>query len=439
MEFKRDYLLTDLPIENDYDGPVELANNIAAMRSVVGGSLDSRCEAFALKRNGSDASLRVTLNKMAGDARWLIELTLRFRPWGARRQPTFDGTLRPPTQLQVTLVMSPTRLVAHARVRGIDMATADWQVILTSDESTYQTLADESASLRHDNFLPGNFLNPVARDAGEEEETVVERGIADVTHSLRAVEALIEHLAGCCVADRRWLSEQRPWVISQVETYWEFGQVDAIETVRRLRPTLWTLCKDGGERVWSFGDGTELLSFTARLTDAVGIAIYPKTVDRIRVEIRHRKDVPGNAQASIPQRLQLIATNAAGRADRALVAILEAYGLRQSESLTPDALIGLLSELAVHLQNHYPAQPELASDILAHLLTRGGLWCQGDETRFQVADALALKRLGIVEPLRIAGQSMRAPFFPLALRYRPLFEMFSPICQPTVDEGLLSS
>jgi len=377
MVFKRDYLLSNVP--TDYDGPGELATAIAAMHAIVGGdALDPRCAAFVHKSNGWDASIEVALNATAGRARWLIELSLRFRHAGPRRESGGDEAARPPTQVRVELSMNPTRLAAHAHLRGVAIAAASWQDILTSDADTFQMLASESASLRHDNLLPGQALHPVA----------LEESMAHAVNGLRAVEELIEHFAGCRVADRQWLAPQRPWIISQSETYWEFGQVNAIEAVRRLRPTLWTLGKDNGERVWSLEDGTELLSFSARLTEAVGISIYPKAVDRIRLEIRHWKDVPGSATGmSIEARLREIAVNAARRANRARGAILDARGEQSSDALTPDVLVSRLSELTMHLQNAYPQRPELAGDILALLLTRGGLWCSGDEALVSVVEA----------------------------------------------------
>lgn len=427
MEVKRDYLISNVPF--DYDSPIELANHIAAGHAVVGEALDARCGAFVRKLNGSDASMKVALHRTTAEgARWLVDLTLRFRFAGGRPIQTGEAAARPRTQMQVTLVMSPTRLAAHARMRGIDMAAANWQNILTSDEDTFQAIADESASMRHDNLMPGHLLHPVAQS-----EVATDVRSQDATAGaiigLRAVEELIEHLVGCRVADRRWLAPQRPWVITQVETYWEFGQVNAIEAVRRLRPTLWTLCKDSGERIWSLDDGMELLAFTGRLTDAVGIAIYPKTVDRIRLEIRHRKDIPGNAEMHIAERLRLIALNAVGRADHARRAIVDAHEQRGGEEWAPDALIGRLSELAMLLQNQYSGRPQLAADVLEQLLTLGGVWCQGDEALVSVSDAQVLKQRGVVEAARIGRQSTRDPYFPLAARYRPLFQMFSPVGQ----------
>ena len=373
--------------------------------------------------------MKVGLHRTTDEgARWLVDITLRFRFAGGRPAQIGEEAARPRTQLQVTVVFRPTRLAAHASTRGIDIATASWQHILTSDETTFQAIADESASLRHDNLIPGHLLNPVAQLDTSTGESLPDSA-TDAVNSLRAVEALIEHLVGCRVADRRWLAPQRPWVLTQAETYWEFGHISAIETVRGLRSTLWTLCKDSGERIWSLEDGTELLAFTGRLTDAVGIAIYPKTVDRIRLEIRHRKDIPGNAGMPIAERLRFVAVNAARRANQARQAVLRAYNERGGEELAPDALIGRLSELAMLLMDQLRGQPDVAADVLAQLLTRGGVWCQGEDALVTDSVARGLEQLGVVESTGVGRQSSRDPYFPLAARYRPLFEVFSPVCQ----------
>jgi hypothetical protein len=161
MVFKRDYLLSNVP--TDYDDPGELAAAIAAMHAIAGGqALDPRCAAFVHKPNGWDSFIEVARNATVGSARWLIQLTLRFRRIGARRPPTGDEAACPPTQMRLELSMNPTRLAAHAHLRGVDMAAASWQDILTSDADTFQMLANESASLRHDNLLPAQALHPIA-------------------------------------------------------------------------------------------------------------------------------------------------------------------------------------------------------------------------------------------------------------------------------------
>ncbi len=433
MVFKRDYLLTNVPTE--YDEPGELAVMIADMRAIAGGgALAPQCEAFVLKPNGSrGSSIEVSRNNTAGSATWLIGLALQFRHVGPRRVSGGDNAACPPTQMRAELSLNPTRLAAHAYLRGVEMEAASWRDVLTSDPNTYQMLVNESASLRHDNLLPAHALYPVVQEESAVQilqPVALEESVAHVIHGLRAVEDLIEHLVGCRVADRRWLAAQHPWIIRQSETYWEFGQVNAIETVRRLRPTLWTLSKGSGEREWSLEDGTELLSFKSQLTEAVGIAMYPKTVDRIRLEIRHWKDIPGSAtNMSAETRLRAIAANAAQRANRARRAIHDALDTRERDVLTPDALISRLSELTMHLQSAYPQRPDRAADILEKLLTRGGLWCSGDEALVPVAEAQALKRRGVVESAKIGHQSSREPNFPLAPKYRPLFEVFSPVGQ----------
>ncbi|MCP1173657.1 hypothetical protein [Ralstonia chuxiongensis] len=416
MEFKRSYVLSDIP-RPDYDEPVELADDIAVMRSIIGLTLDYRCAALRRIREGADATVEVFSGAMADSARWLVDLKLEFRRATAARHSAADEAQRPAVQLRVTATMSPTRLAAHARTRGLDMAAAVWQDILTSDESTFLALADQSASGRQDNLLPGHFLNPVAQnDAG-----------ADALSALRAVEALIEHLVGCSAADRRWLAEQRPWVVSQAETYWEFGHANAIDEVRRMRPTLWAISNGGSERAWSSEDSPELIRFSARLTKAVRAAIYPKTVDRIRLEIRHLKSVPGAAELSLALRLRRIVEDATQRANGVRDAILARVGAL--EPLVPDALLSRLCELMMHLQNLYPDAPQRAADILQLLLSRGGIRCCGDEFPVSVAEARRLKRNGLVESLAAARQSSRDQHYPLTTRYQPLFELFSPSCQ----------
>lgn len=419
LELVREYVLDGL--DWDYDRPIELAHEIgrdghcAALRL----PLDDRCDALRVEHDGGgEGSVKVSLGQMASGARWIIEFSLEFR--ALRRGPYGgdDAAMRPPVRLRARVTMSPTRLAAHTRMRGVDLAVADWRQVLTSDAVTHRTIADSSVSMTHDNLMPTRFLQPVS----------LARSIAETTRCIAAVEALIEHLVGVGIRERRptdgpWLREGQPWTIKQAETYWEFGHVHAIEYVRRLRPTLWAIGKDANERSWTLGDGEETIAFTSRLTDSVRLAIYPKTVDRVRFEVRHMKSIPGNNSQSIAMRLAGIAEDATSRANRARQAIVERAQARHAA--TPADSLDALCDLTMLLQNMYPNDPARAADILRLLLTRGALRCRGDEFPVSVQEAQNLKARGVVGSSRLSRHSSRDVLYPLAPRYQPLFELFS--------------
>lgn len=423
LELARDFILTGIPW--DHDGAAELVPEAMRERWSIASRtpLDSRCSAFRLCSDGvvsADSSIKLELGAMAGAARWLVGISIKFRTLRAYGNPGSDDHVNPRLMLKVSVSMSPTRLSAHARMREVERSSAEWWQLLTSDAETYRAVADQSVSERHDNLLPSRFLQPVSEPTN---------AIAETTRYLAAVDALVEHLVGAPVLPTRplrgpWLAPTAgTWTVQRAETYWEFGHVDAIQFVRQLRPVLWSISKAESERVWALEDGAETISFTAGLTASVRAAIYPKAVDRVRFEVRHIKRVPGSNLDHLSIRLEEIANDAAARANRARAAVNRRYeGVRSSP---PDLYLDRLCELTMLLQNLYADRPDRSSDILRLLLSRGGIRCQGDEFPVSVAEAQALKRRGIVESSRLSQASSRDVMYSLAPAYHALFELFS--------------
>lgn len=427
LELTREYLLQSLP--RDYEGPVELAEDIGrAHQSAVSlAPLDPRCQAFSSVRDGrGEGVVKLKLGSTEAGARWLIDLSIEFRNVHAAHRSSADVARRTPIYLKLRTAMNPTRLAAHAFSRGVSPTCTDWRELLTSDETTYRAIADTSVSEHHDNLLPIQFLQPVA----------LSRMIDETRRFLGAIDNLVEHIVGAQLLLQRpatgaWLAASADWSIRQAETYWEFGNVHAIEYVRRLRPTLWLLGNDAGERVWVREDSRETIAFTARLTETIRLALYPKTVDRIRLEVRYLKrpprargqgiETPGQ---HIEAHLRAIADDALRRANRARREIVERR--EQPNARSADGSLDALCELVTLLQDFYRERPDRAGDILRLLLSRGGLRCRENEFPVSKAEAQMLKDRGIVTTSPLARHSTTGDLmYSLAPQYQPLFEHFS--------------
>ncbi|MFM0358969.1 hypothetical protein PQR12_36230 [Paraburkholderia nemoris] len=420
LELTREYLLQSVP--RDYDGPIELALEIGrAHQSAVSLTpLDARCLAFASWSEGrGEGGIKLTLGSTGAGRRWLIDLSVEFRNAHAVRAGDVGTPARPPVRLKLRIAMSPTRLVAHAQTRGVSPTCTDWRELLTSDAESYRAIADTSVSGTHDNLRPTQFLQPVALSGM----------IGETERFLTAIDALIEHAIGVDMRHERpahgaWLASSRPWSIRQAEAYWEFGHLDAIEYVRHLRPTLWALGNDAGERAWGLEDGPETIAFTARMTDAIRLALYPKTVDRVRLEVRYLKKPPGNRELSIAERLQGIAIEATRRANGARRAIVERLGIVRAGTVSDS--LDALCDLTMLLQDCYRDRPDRAGDILRLLLSRGGIRCLADEFPVSKSEAQMLKSRGIVTTSPLARHSTTGDLmYSIAARYQPLFELFS--------------
>lgn len=420
LELTREYLLQSVP--RDYEGPIELAHEIGrAQQSAVSLTpLDVSCRAFRSWSDGrGEGGIKLSLGSTEAAARWLIELSIEFRNAHAPHAGGVGMSARPPVRLKLRTALSPTRLAAHAWLRGVSPTCTDWRELLTSDVETYHAIADASVSMTHDNLRPTQFLQPVALNGM----------IGETERFLGAIDALVEHVLGIEMRDERpangaWLASSQRWAIRQAEAYWEFGHLHAIEYVRQLRPTLWALGNDVSERAWGLEDSTETIAFTARLTDAIRLALYPKTVDRVRLEVRYLKSPPGNSGQEIAERLQGIAVDATRRANRAHQAIVERLGSARTGTVGDS--LDALCDLTMLLQDCYRDRPDRAGDILRLLLSRGGIRCRADAFPVSRQEVQVLLDRRIVETSPLARHSTTGDFmYSLAPRYQPLFELLS--------------
>ncbi|CAM8829137.1 hypothetical protein [Burkholderia pseudomallei] len=420
LELTREYLLQSVP--RDYGGPLELAHDIGhSHQSAVSlAPLDASCRAFGARSEGrGEGGIRLALGATVAGRRWLIDLSVEFRNAHPVRATGIDVSARTPVRLKLRTAISPTRLAAHAQMRGVSPTSTDWRELLVSDVQTYRAIADSSVSGNHDNLQPTQFLQPVSLDGM----------VGELERYLAAIDALIEHVIGVDLRGERpahgaWLMSAQRWAIRQAEAYWEFGHLDAIEYVRQLRPTLWTLGNDASERAWGPEDSPETIAFTARLTGTIRLALYPKTTDRVRLEVRYLKKPPGNSDQGISERLQGIAVDAARRANTARRAIVAR--LRTAPNGTVGGSLDALCDLTMLLQDCYRDRPDRAGDILRLLLSRGGIRCREDEFPVSKAEAQMLKNRGIVTTSPLARHSTTGDLmYSIAARYQPLFELFS--------------
>jgi hypothetical protein len=372
-------------------------------------------------RGANSGEVRVALDFARCRERWLFEPEIEFRFGNVqdRAMRTREEATSPPVRLHVAVTISPSRIAAHAMAREVNVRTASWQEVLISDQATVNRVAEYSAKEGQDNVLPSlAYAEPqLLTDVIEEAEVYVAK-----------VEAFLEHLVGCPISASRpfgaWFAPTSAgWTVRQAETYWEFGHVGAIEFVTRLRPVLWSIAGNMRERSWSNEDNEEMAGYTMRATKHVRIAIYAKTVDRIRLEVRNTSAVTGSLNDPLSARLRDVVEGAVGRANQARNAILA----RMEETDSHPSLaenVDALRELVCTLANAYRGDPDRAGDVLRELLVRGGLRTRGQEFLVDTREARRLVQLRVVDTSRFAQPSRTENFYPIAARYYSLFERF---------------
>lgn len=420
LELSQEYLLTGIP--RDYDSGYELAQIIADdHQSLLGVArpLDERCNAFTKYQSGrGDGGIKLQVGRTVGEHRWLISLDVEFRSV-RRRADSHTDDVRPDISMRVALVVSPTRVSAHAARRAVNESSANWRTLLTSDAQTHELVSNESVNMLHDNLLPSSAYQVAA---------TFDQTSNGVQTIVAAVEALFLHLVhgeldtAWAEAPVRLSPIRNVWTVRQAEIYWEFGHSDAIRYVRGLRATIWSICNHLQERIWSLDDDEEIISYSMRLTASIRLALYVKGVDRVRLEVRYNKKPPGASQLTLARRMREIASDALSRANSARDEILSRLTSR-SELRREGSDVESMCELVGLLTVAYSTNPSRVEDVLRLLLTRGGLRT-GEGFQLSTSEAQALVRLNVVDAVRVGSPSSTGNLYPLAVRFQRLFESF---------------
>lgn len=112
------------------------------------------------------------------------------------------------------------------------------------------------------------------------------------------------------VGDLHHTEEHR---VKEVETYWEFRSNDPMSTVRRLEPIFRNLGTSSDYReyenvLYTVGREGNVPRLSAQLLTGIKGVIYPKTTNRIRVEIRHKHPEVSNLASTYTSILDFMAS-----------------------------------------------------------------------------------------------------------------------------------
>lgn len=241
------------------------------------------------------------------------------------------------------------------------------------------------------------------------------RSVADATVAVISLALFGRQDAPASVSPE-WVGRLGLTRIRQCEVYWEFYTEDATSVVRGLTSVLRGVTKTGLARYWDDGSNNGTISLNARLTDDIVMSIYPKDVNRIRVEIRYlRKVVTSLPKALYPDfRSQIVglAMDAAPRVDRALAVLVPTVGETQTLADLAGNLSGILCEKVKN--------PGRVRHITTVLLRDGGITA-GSGGHITLAEARSLVRAGVISTARLRRREVAGPhLYSLAQVYRPL-------------------
>jgi len=422
MELHRRYLLTGIPDSFDFVGElVADMRNSGTRPSHIGGSYEEFVRFPQYSDYQYNGKIGFSVNERAEGRRWLIGIELQL---SSLNPSTFDSgvttTMQPgQARVAVTLQFNPTRIIAHAIQRGIDIESAGWRELLVSDDETYSALREVSWN-NSDNVLPSMAFW---------ESAAPFHAIRRAARCLAVVDEFIHYLL---VSDR--LASERPlegeprlsalgdWQIRSAEVYQEFRQADASDSVRRMVPALRQMASNLAEDSWQVDERSPAVSYTLSLTKIVSLGIYAKTADRIRMEVRYRKPVPFTGSRDIESRMLAIAQDASLRVNDAREAILSRL-VELDRPVVLGEAVGALCELSNKLAQFFSTAPKRHQRVLEILLVRGAVEA-GPNGIISTEEARHLVEQRILQTGRIANHSRLGNRYPLSSRYAPLVGLF---------------
>lgn len=188
--------------------------------------------------------------------------------------------------------------------------------------------------------------------------------------------------------------------VKEVETYWEFTSPDAIRSVYQLAPSFRSLGTSSEYReydnlAFNVVTSANSPSLSTQLLGGVKAVLYPKTTDRIRLEVRHKvADVSGirNTYSDFDEVVGLV-FDLAGRATEHANQVLAAITDNLPPSLAPQSAYELVRQVLV------ACRPEReARRLLSVLVNCRGYRLQRNDP-FRVA-INSLARRGVLSRVR---------------------------------------
>lgn len=375
-----------------------LARRLANGRSVFGRRMNRE---FRLLSTENSRSFKLVLRHPRLRQEWAFRVELEL----------YEPRISAPNRVRFVLkiILNPTRQMAH---------TAGRIAQTVPQHSVYHGVRNADYDWSHSNMLPDEvILQPVANWEWIDGATqIVEETSAFV------VEELFGEPPGSGWV-HEWAAHVPAPTLSTAECLWEFSVPNARETVRHLTRAFTGGAARNEIRRWIAESRIIGVGLCCPLTQQVETALYAKgeADNRVRLEFRYKSRlataVSGIGALSMPEKLRLVAANAAGRAIPVL-GTLRPHLARRSW-----ASIGRYGTLAGLLVQVIGNRPQTISEVMTELLSRGGVTA-GEDGLLSLLEANRLVRLGVLSRRRMT-RSRQARSFQLGFSYLPL-------CRPLV-------
>lgn len=369
----------------------ELVGWLAGRRSIFGRRMARH---FRLVRSNRFDATRLRLVNLPSGEEWCFGVELQLHPPRASAPDVVGYTL------MVTL--NPTRQLAATDGRMPRIGAID---------SLRLSQSGGGASWTPSNVLPERIaMHPVADwhwvDAA--------RDVADDTMAF-----VTEQLFGDGVGhtpERLWDVDISPLTISEIECFWEFRDPQPRQTVQQLCTAFTGGAAVSGAHNYTTSQEGMHLSLNCRVRQSILAVLYPKTDERVRLEIRYGQVSQAGLKLSelnLHDKFRLIAQKAASRAAKVLETVIPHISA-SSHRASPVRYAELAGEIARVVNGH----PGRITDVMAELLLRGGITA-GEGHLLSLNEAARLVRTNVLARRRMS-RSRHGRSFQLGFYFLPL-------------------
>lgn len=223
--------------------------------------------------------------------------------------------------------------------------------------------------------------------------------------------------------------------VGQCEVYWERRDENALQTIARVATEGLRAARSATVRRHTLVDNLEVKRANGALSlvlpqnqnETVALAVYAKMRDRLRFEVRYRKDVPQSVRDRLsPNRSRLASWIVALREDAVRrLPWHRLHDLLQNEPAPPR--VAMLLDLFDTVAKIAARDVEMRRTVLEQLLTTGGI-SVGEGPGMPSADLVgALARAGVVEHVRLVRReaARSGTRYRLSTRYAGLCDIGS--------------
>lgn len=224
--------------------------------------------------------------------RWLFQAKLKL--WPIRGRQNTRGLFSPAYTGRADITINPTRFFAHlAPENGGGSVPAFRGDDLIPGRNTALSQLTLNGS---DNMVPDSLIPAALNTDWPHFVQAYANAVAAQITSAIGTAYDVEAERGCDYQPLLILPASSDWSLRQIEQYHEYQCADAIKTVSEIEPHAWSLSREMQSRRYEPVIRTEVArSHNAKsLTMSLGVqgtnlAIYAKSADRLRTEIRYQK------------------------------------------------------------------------------------------------------------------------------------------------------